>query len=226
MKKLLELLEENGVEVTGGLEEEIENIWPNEVDTADLFTQEDVNDIVKKRLGRENKLHEQEIAELKEKMQSLVDPEKVEEYEKQVEELEGKAKEREAQLKTEYELALAATEAGVVDKEYFDFLAEKREFHDKLVLNDEGEVCVTDGEGRLLTDDEGEYFKPSYLIGQLKEEKPEIFGSAEKEKKKTTGATNPARGDVALNQQAEKRRKRTKELVKELGYTTKKDGEN
>ena len=62
MDELIEFLEENGVEVTDDLREEINNIWEsNTPDTDDLFTQEELNEVVKKRLGREQKLHEQEI---------------------------------------------------------------------------------------------------------------------------------------------------------------------
>jgi len=220
MKKLIELLEGAEIEVTDDLRDEIENIWPYEVDTADLFTQDDVNEIIQKRLARESKLHEQELAELKSEFEGLVEPEKVQEYKNKVEELESKAEERELALKKEYELMLAAADAGVTDHEYFDYLAEKRGFRDRMALNDEGNLVITDSEGRIITDDKGEMFGPDKLVAELKEEKPEVFADSA-EKKKTIGETNPPTAD---NMDEDKAR-RTRELAAEMGYKIKKEGE-
>jgi len=176
MDELLELLKKNDIEVTDDLEISIENIWPEVPDTDDLFSQDELNDIVKKRLAREQKLHEQEIEDLKKEMEGLVDPEKVEEYETKIEELEGKAKEREAELLKDYELKLAAANAGVDDQEYFEFLVDKKGLKDRLQVGDEGNVLATDKDGNILTED-GNKLGPGVLVNELKEEKPGIVGN-------------------------------------------------
>lgn len=201
MDKLLELLKENNIEVTDSLESEIEEVYPEEVDTDDLFTQEDVNEVVKKRLAREQKLHEQEIEDLKKEMEGLVDPEKVEEYETKIEELEGKAEKREAELLKDYELKLAAANAGVDDQEYFEFLVEKKGFKDRLKTDDEGNVLATDEEGNVLTED-GKKLGPEALVNELKEEKPGIVGNKDGDQD-IGGDSNPGSDDDTYKTAAE-----------------------
>lgn len=216
MDELIKFLEENDVEITDDLKEEIKNIWDSNLpDEDDLFTQDDVDDIVKKRLARAESSYESEIKELKEAMEDLVDPEKVEEYEEKIKELEGNAEEREKELKTEYELQLAAKDAGVKDPEYFEFLVEKKGIKDRLKLDDKGKVVATDNEGNILTED-GKKLGPSALINEIKEEKPDIFGE-KKEGKDIGGGGNPGGSGP------KDKKKNTESLAMELGYKTKKE---
>ena len=217
MDKLLELLKEAGVEITDDLKTKIKPIWPKEVDTDGLFDQDAVNDIVQKRLAREQKLHEQEVTALKESLSKLVDPEKLEEYKTKIGELEGQAKTREAELKKEYELRLAAVNAGVTDPDYIDFLAEKKGYKDRLTLDDKGRVVVTDAEGRVISKEDGNPFGAEKLIEEFREIKPEIFAAKVPEKKKSTGPTNPGGGGPV----DEDKLKRSRELAAELGYAQK-----
>lgn len=218
MDELIEFLEENGVEITDELESEIEGIWNDNLpDTEDLFTQDDVDEIVQKRLARAEKSYETEIEELKEAMEDMVDPEKVEEYENKIEELEGKAKEREKELKAEYELQLAAKDAGVKDPDYFEYLAEKKGIKERLSLDEEGNVFATDEDGNILTED-GEKLGPSALIEEIKEEKPEVFG--EKNKGEDIGGGGNPGGSGPQN-----KNKNTKSLAMELGYKSEKESE-
>lgn len=221
-KDFVKLLEDNGVEVTDDLREEMKKNYPEVIDTDDLFTQEDVNKIVSKRLSREQKLHDQEIQELKDEMKGLVDPKKVKEYETKIEELEGKAKERETELKKQYELQLAAADAGVSDQEYFEFLTEKKGFKDRLTVDDDGNVVALDEDGDPIKDDGGNKVGPEGLIVELKEEKPEVFGKETKKKKKSTGPTNPKTGAELTE---EEKKERSKNFAAELGYANKEDKE-
>ena len=214
MDKLIELLEENDIEVTDDLKNEIQEVYPEEVNTDDPFTQDNLNDVVKKRLARQEKLHEQEIQELKDEMEGLVDPDKVEEYESKIEELEGEADKRESQLKKDYELQLAATEAGVKDQEYFDFLVEKKGLKNRLTTDDDGSVVATDEDGNIMTED-GKKLGPSALVNEIKEEKSDVFGEKEEDGEDIGGGGNPGGGpskDVQKN---------TESLATELGYKTK-----
>jgi len=219
MDELIKFLKENDVEITDDLKGEIKNIWnsnlPNE---DDLFTQDDVDEIVKKRLARAESSYETEINELKEAMKDLVDPEKLEEYKEKVKELEGKAEEREKELKTEYELQLAAKDAGVKDPEYFEFLVEKKGIKNRLKLDEEGKVVATDKEGNILTED-GKKLGPSVLINEIKEEKPDVFGEKEFDKDAGGGGGNPLRSGP------KDKKKNTESLAMELGYKSKKESE-
>lgn len=217
MEKLIELLEDNDVEVTDDLKSEIESIWPEENDTDDLFTQEEVNEIVKNRLSREQNVHEQEINELKEEMENLVDPEKIEEYEERIDELENSAEQRTASLKKEYELQLAAANAGVKDREYFEFLAEKRNFKDRLMEDEEtGDIIVTNEEGEPITTEEGEKAGPELLVNQLKEDKPSLVEDESGEE--GSNNTDIGSGGNPNTETTEEVDKNTKQFASELGY--------
>lgn len=219
MDELIKFLKENDVEVTDDLKEKIKNIWdsnlPNE---DDLFTQDDVDEIVKKRLARAESSYETEIKELKEAMKGLVDPEKLEEYKEKVKELEGKAEEREKELKTEYELQLAAKDAGVKDPEYFEFLVEKKGIKNRLKLDEKGKVVATDKEGNILTED-GKKLGPAALVNEIKEEKPDVFGEEKENKKDIGGGGNPGGSGP------KDKKKNTESLAVELGYKRKKESE-
>lgn len=214
VEDLIKVLEDNEIEVTDSLREEIENNYPEENDTDDLFTQEDVNEIVQKRLTREQKLHEQEITELKDEMEGLVDPDKIEEYKTRIEELEKKTEERTTELKKTYELQLAAANAGVSDQEYFEFLVEKKGLKDRIKTDDDGNIVATDKEGNTLTEN-GNKLGPSALIEEIKKEKPKIFEKEEDDNDIGGGGGNPGGGtpkDVKKN---------TKNLAADLGYKNK-----
>jgi hypothetical protein len=214
VEDIIKVLEDSDIEVTDNLREEIENNYPEVNDTDDLFTQEDVNEIVQKRLTREQKLHEQEIVELKDEMEGLVDPDKIEEYESRIEELENKTEERTTELKKTYELQLAAANAGVSDQEYFEFLVEKKGLKDRIKTDDDGNVVATDEEGNILTEN-GNKLGPSALIDDIKEEKPKIFEKEDDDNDIGGGGGNPGGGtpkDVKKN---------TKNLAADLGYKTK-----
>ena len=215
MEELIKLLQENDIEVTDDLENSIKKIYPEKVDTDDLFTQQDLNDVVKKRLNREQKLHEQEIQDLKNEMEGLVDPDKVEEYQTKIDELNEEVKNREIQMKKDYEFQLAAKDAGVVDEEYFDFLANKRELKDRLKVDDEGNVVATDTEGNILTE-EGKKLGPAALVNELKKDKPDVFSEKEKDDKTDIGGSGnpPDKTDKG-------KKKNTENFAVELGYKNK-----
>ena len=215
MEELIKLLQKNDIEVTDDLENSIKKIYPEKVDTDDLFTQEDLNDVVKKRLNREQKLHEQEINDLKGEMEGLVDPVKVKEYETKIEEFEGKAEERTTVLKKQYELQLAATKAGVTDQEYFEFLVEKNGLKSRLKTDDEGNIVVTDKEGNIITED-GKKLGPSKLLDELKKDKPDLFT----DKKKADG-TDIGGGGNPPDGTDKSKKKNTENFAVELGYKKK-----
>lgn len=169
--------------------------WPKVVDTKDLFTQDQVNEIVAKRLAREQKLHEAEIKELQDKMKGLLDPSKVKEFEDRIKELETAGKENQAKLKKEYELKMAAIKAGVKDPEYFEFLAQKDKLYDRIKVEEDGSLVVLDDKGNVLAEKDGKKFGPEKLIEELKGTKPDLFGeSAQPRTPWGPGPTNPAGG--------------------------------
>ena len=171
--------------------------WPK-VDTKDLFTQEQVNEIVAKRLSRQEKIHEAEIKELQEKMKGLLSPEKTKEFEDRIKELETASKENQAKLKKEYELKMAAIRAGVKDPDYFDYLAQRDKLYDRIVEED-GSLVVLDAQGNVLEKD-GKKFGPEKLIEEIKGTKPDLFGEAAQPKPTwTPGPTNPAGGGGGNN---------------------------
>ena len=203
MDKLFAILKPLGIDVT---KDDIKKIlesddfkrvyeanWPKAVDTKDLLTQEQVNEIVAKRLSRQEKIHEAEIKDLQDKMKGLLDPSKVKEFEDKIKELETTSKENQAKLKKEYELKMAAIKSGIKDPEYFEFLAQKDKLYDRIRVEDDGTLVVLDAQGNVLAEKDGKKFGPEKLIDELKENKPDLFGeSAQPKPPWTPGATNPA----------------------------------
>lgn len=208
--KLIELLKKNGVEVTDDLKSSIANIWEKSMpDTADLFTQKEVNEIVKKRLGREQKMHDNEIETFKKTIKDMVDPEKVEEYKDKITSLEKESQKKSQDLIKDYELQLAAAGEGIADREYFEFLVRKNGLRDRLKVDEKGKVfCLDDSREFIKVD--GELVGPSYLVKELKKEKPEIFKSIE-DKGDIGGSSNPGANEVD-------RIKTTKDFARSLGY--------
>ena len=206
MDKLLEIFKALGIDVTkddvkkklesDDFKKVYETYWPKAVDTKDLFTQEQVNEIVAKRLARQEKIHEAEIKELQEKMKGLLDPSKVKEFEDKIKELETASKENQAKLKKEYELKLAALKAGVKDPDYFEYLAQKEKLYDRLKVEDDGSVIVLDANGNVLADKDGKKFGPEKLVEEMKETRRELFGETAPEQNPFSfgGPTNPAGG--------------------------------
>jgi len=204
--KVLEVLKNNDVEVTDELRSQIEDAMPS---TDDLLTQQEFDDALDRRLGRERNLHENEIEQknkqikqLKEQMEDLVDPEKIEEYETKIEELEKKDQEASNDFKKDYELKLAAAKAGVEDEEYFDFLVEKRGLKDRLKVDDEGNIFATDKEGNIITSEDGKKFGAGKLIDELAEDKPDLIGSKEGGQD-IGGDSNPSGSDDTYKSAAE-----------------------
>ena len=215
MEKIFKLLEKNDVQISEELKKEInEVIKNNQPDNNDLFTQSELDEIVKKRLGREQKLHEQEITELKSKMKDLVDPKKVKEYEEKINELENKSVEKEKELKIDYELQLAAKDAGVDDLDYFEFLVEKNDYKKRLKVDGEGRVYAADSEGNILTED-GVKLGPSALVSEMKEKNPKVFSDNKGDDANIGGGGNPKGGST------KDKIKNTKSLALELGYKKK-----
>lgn len=205
-KKLLEILKALGIDVekddvkkkleSDDFKKIYEANWPKAVDTKDLFTQEQVNEIVAKRLAREQKLHEAEIKELQEKMKGLLSAEKAKELEDKINELQERIKTEQAALKKEYELKMAAIKAGVKDPDYFEYLAQKEKLHDRLKVEDDGSVIVLDANGNVLADKDGKKFGPEKLIEEMKETRRELFGETAPAQNPFSfgGPTNPAGG--------------------------------
>ena len=205
MDKMLEILKALGIDVTkDDIKKKLESDdfkkiyeanWPKAVDTKDLLTQEQVNEIVAKRLSRQEKIHEAEIKELQDKMKGLLDPSKVKEFEDKIKELETASKENQAKLKKEYELKMAAIRAGVKDPDYFDYLAQRDKLYDRIKVEEDGSLVVLDAQGNVLAEKDGKKFGPEKLIEELKENKPDLFDeSAQPKPRWTPGATNPAAG--------------------------------
>jgi len=157
IEELLDLLKsEVGIdELPEDLTTQIDEMWPEEPDTDDLFTQEDVDEIVQQRLARERKAHEQEVEELQGEMEDMVDPSEHNELKEKFETIDDKATERVAETTKEYELKLAAAKEGVRKDAIEDFA--------QIVDNDE--IEYDDGEVKGIDD----------LMEQVKEEKPFFF---------------------------------------------------
>ncbi|OEG63398.1 MAG: hypothetical protein BHK79_09045 [Halanaerobium sp. MDAL1] len=219
MDELIKFLEENDVEITDDLKKEIKNIWNSNLpDEDDLFTQDDVDEIVKKRLAREEKLHEREIKGLEEKMEDMIPPEKVEEYKKAKKEAEEELEKYKTSQKIDYELQLSAKDAGVRDQEYFEFLVEKKGLKDRLITDDDGNVVATDEKGNILTED-GKKLGPAALVNEIKEDKPDVFGEEKEDGKDIGGGGNPSGSGP------KDKKKNTESLAMELGYKSKKESE-
>lgn len=216
--KIIELLKKKEVELTDDLTAQIENVWKEATATdEDLFTQEDVDSIVQKRVAREQKVYEQEIKGLQDKMKDLIPPEKVEEYETQVKNLNEQLDEVKKNTVKDYELKLAGTKSGITDEEYFEFLIEKNKLKDRLVAqaNDDGTVQVfaTDNEGNILTA-EGSKLGPEALINELKDKKPDLFNAKKPEKAGGGGGNPQPRNKFS----SEELREKTADFVKQMGY--------
>ena len=205
MDKLFAILKPLGIDVTkddikkilesADFKKVYEANWPKAVDTKDLLTQDQVNEIVARRLSREQKLHEAEIKELQEKLKGLLDPSKVKEFEDKIKELETTSKESQATMKKEYELKMAAIKAGIKDPEYFEFLAQKDKLYDRIKVEDDGALVVLDEKGNVLAEKDGKKFGPGKLIDELKGTKPDLFGeSAQPKPPWGPGPTNPGGG--------------------------------
>ena len=205
MDKLFAILKPLGIDVTKDDVKKIlesddfkkvyEANWPKAVDTKDLFTQEQLNEIVAKRLARQEKIHEAEIKELQEKMKGLLSPEKTKEFEDKIKELEEASKANQAKLKKEYELKMAAIRAGVKDPDYFEFIAQRDKLYDRIKVEEDGSLVVLDAQGNVLAEKDGKKFGPEKLIEELRENKPDLFGEAAQPKPTwTPGPTNPAGG--------------------------------
>ena len=211
MEEILALLEQNDIEITDEIRESLSNVVEKSSDPDNSLTQSDVNEMVRERLDRERAAYESEIEELKEEMEELIDPEKVEEYQEKIDELEDTKTDMRNGLVKDYELKLAALEAGVADIEYFEYLVEKNQVKDKLQIEPDGNLNVTDESGNFLTEN-GKKVGVRKIIADIKEEKPDLFTGGEE--KNTSGPTNPD-GSGELDEQ---RRENSRQVAKELGY--------
>jgi len=234
VEELLKILKAAGVEITDELKSKIENALPS---GEGKFNQEELDNKISDRLAREKAKHQNEleqkdeqITQLKDQVEDLVDPEKLEEYKETVKEIEDQAQQQTNSLTKQYELKLAAKDAGVDDKEYIEFLMEKRGMTDELTVDDEGNVVVTDGDGNVLTNEEGKKFGPDKLIEELKEDKPELFedDSLSGREPNNGGETVPStdkdnpfkKGQINLTRQGElikEEPKKAKKLIKAAG---------
>src|SRR6056297_1307602 len=115
IQELLDLLKsEAGIdELPDDLADKVEDMWPDEPDEDDLFTQEDVDEIVQQRLARERKAHEQEIDELESKLEETADPSEYKELQKELDQGRENAQERVAEIAKEERLRSAGAMAGV-----------------------------------------------------------------------------------------------------------------
>ena len=211
MDKVLEILKNNDIEVTEEIKESLNNLAEEGNETKTPLDQTEVNKIVKDQLDQERSAHESEIEKLKTEMKDLVDPEKVEEYESKIKGLEESKARLKSGLIKDYELKMAALKEGVEDIEYFEYLVEKNQVKDKLRLNDDNILNVTDQDGNFLTEG-GKKVGVEMIISEMKEDKPDLFTGGGK--KDTSGPTNPD-SSVDLD---EYRRENTKKIAEEMGY--------
>lgn len=211
MQEVIDILKENDIEITDEIRESLSNAVEKGTDPDNYLTKKDVNEMVRERLDRERAAYESEIEELKDEMEELVDPEKVEEYQEKIDELEATKTNMRNGLVKDYELKLAALEAGVADIEYFEYLVEKNRVKDKLQIDSDGNLNVTDENGNFLTEN-GKKVGVRKIVADIKEEKPDLFtGGGEKN---TSGPTNPD-GSGELDEQ---RRENSRKVAEELGY--------
>jgi len=222
--QLLEILKGAKIEVTGDLQQKLKNAWDGAIkqakeegkkDTGDLFTQEELDNIVKSRLTRERNSYESELKDLRGKMESLVDPAQVEsvktEFQGQLQNI-NKAREKE---KIDYELRLAATKAGANDEDYIMFQVEKRGLKDNLGITEDGQVVVKEQK-----DDKGNPVGVATVIEGLKKDLPTFFGTQQQPPAQTPGPTTPAPGqgeDPTLEQRLTK----SEQLAIEMGFKKK-----
>lgn len=92
---------------------QLEERWPEEPDESDSFTQDDVDDIVERRLAREREAHESEVEDLKDQMEDMVDPEDHKELQDKFDSINDKATDRVAKAQKREKLVREATKAGV-----------------------------------------------------------------------------------------------------------------
>ncbi len=231
MDKLLGILKNvEDLELTDELKDKITNVWNDAIkeakgDTEGMLSQEEVNDIVQKRLARERSTYESELKDLRGKMEDLVDPDQIDEvkgeFEGQIESLE---KQRNETVK-EYELRLAAAKAGAKDEDYIVFQAEKKGLKDQLGLDDNGNVVLVDEDGNPKKDDDDNLLTAESLVEGMKEEMPLHFGEDDdsggseddNKKNKSSGPTNPGGGDLT----DEDKKERSKSMAADLGYKSK-----
>jgi len=211
LQEVLDILKQNDIEITDEIKKSLSNVVEKSSDPDNSLTQKEVNEMVKERLDRERAAYENEIDELKDQMEELVDPEKIEKYQEKIDELEDTKTNMRNGLVKDYELKMAAMEAGVTDIEYFEYLVEKNQVKDKLRLSDDGNLNVTDESGNFLTEN-GKKVGVRKIIDDFKEEKPDLFTG--REEKNTSGPTNPD-GSGELDEQ---RRENSRKVAEELGY--------
>jgi len=211
VEEVINILKENDIEITQEIRDSIRDLVEKGSNPENSLTQEEVNEMVKERLDRERDAYESEIEELKNEMEELVDPAKIEKYQEKINELEDTKINMRNGLVKDYELKMAALEAGVTDIEYFEYLVEKNKVKDKLQLNDEGKLNFTDESGNFLTENDKKVGVEK-VIADFKKEKPDLFtGRGEKN---TSGPTNPA-GSGEFDKQKQENSKR---LAEKLGY--------
>jgi len=204
VEKILNVLEENDIEITDEIKNSLNDLVEEENNTKDPLNQDEINEMVKEQLDQERTAYENEIEKLKTEMRELVDPEKVEEYESKIENLEKSKDNLRSELIKDYELKMAAVKNEVNDLEYFEYLVEKNKVKEKLQLNDENIPNVTDENGKKVG--------VQKIIADMKDNKPDLFGGGEA--KNTSGPTNPA-GSGELDEQ---RRENSKKIAEEMGY--------
>ena len=211
MDEILKILKQNDIEITDEIKKNLSNVVEKSKNPSNSLTQKEVNKMVREQLDQEREAYETEIEELKTEMEELVAPDKVEEYQSRIDELEETKTNMRSELVKDYELKMAALEAGAEDIEYFEYLVEKNKVKEKLQLDDDGNLNVTDENGNFLTEN-GKKVGVGKVIADFKEEKSGLF-SVEAEKN-TSGPTNPA-GSGEL---AEQRRENSKKVAEQLGY--------
>gem|GEM_PF-6548056 len=235
MDKLLELLQKQEIKVTDALKQELQKVWDGaiqeaqeegkkEINTDNLFTQEELNEKIQKRLARERDSYEGELKELRGKMEQLVDPSKLEEVKSEFETKAKEAEEQRNEAVKEYELRLQAAKEGALDEDYIVFQARKRGEFDRLSLDDGGKVILVDGEGDPAKDKDGNVQGIDAFIDSLKEELPNQFKEQQEPKpKRDFSTTNPPPGSTDLAK--DEKKKRSREMAAELGYSKKKESE-
>lgn len=164
MKELYELLKAASIEVSDDLK--------GKIDGLGLITQAQMDAAIQGRLARAEKQHESELAELRGKMEKLVDPGQIEEVKNQFTAQLDESKKRSVAEKKAYELKLAAARAGVQDLDYLEFVAGKQALYDRIEVADDGKLTVKTTDGKPL--EKG----MAGLLEELKATKPDMFKPA------------------------------------------------
>ncbi len=200
MEWFLKLLENLGIKVEGDLKTKLDSaefsaalakVVPK-TDTAGLFTQEKVDQIVQDRLKRQERVHEQELGDLKIQMAKLVDPSKVTDVEKQFkDQLDAAAKKSEV-LTKEMKLREGFHKAGAKDVDYLMYQANQKGLANRFTVDDNGNVSVVtigmDGKTSPAFGKDGKPLEFGALIDEMKEEFKTYFGE---QQTSTPGPTNP-----------------------------------